>query len=89
MREILTYDGRQFEIRTVEEKPYTHYDLWSKDLNSGWSKTVVGSWADTRAEAEQEIAQSVIDAGWDRHPEAMLDADFDEMIARIDAENEE
>jgi hypothetical protein len=89
MREILTYDGRQFEIRSVEEKPYPHHDLWSKNLNSSWTKTVVSSYADTRKEAEQEIAQKVIDAGWDRHPEAMLDADFDEMIARMAAENEE
>ncbi len=89
MGEILTYDTRQFEIRAVEGGPYTRYVLWSKDLNSSWTRTVVSSLADTREEAEQEIAQQVIDACWDRHPEAMLDGDFDDMMARIAAENEE
>jgi hypothetical protein len=82
MSEILTYDGREFEIHTVRAKPFTRRELYSRDRNSQWLSTGVLSLADTRAKALREIALKVISARWDRHPEAMPDQDFDAMVAQ-------
>ena len=76
---ILTEDGREYEIREDDGI----FLLWSRQQvsNQKWGKTMILSAADTIAEAEAEIFAAVILARWPRHPEAMTDAEFDEITA--------
>lgn len=84
--EILTHDGREYDIRPEQDGGFT---LWSRQevANRGWTRTVIYSAADTMAEAEAEIFGRVIAAGWDRHPDAMTDADYDAMMADLAEED--
>jgi len=76
---ILTDDGREYEIREDDGG----YELWSRQqvANRPWEATVIFTVADTLEEAEAEIFAAVIRASWPRHPEAMTDAQFDEIAA--------
>jgi|GEM_PF-4657625 len=69
--EILTYDGREYEIR--QEHDGDGYRLWSRDQGRPWQKTVVFSLADQRSAAEAEIFHAVLVADWPGHPDAMTD----------------
>ena len=77
---ILTDDGRGYEICREDDGGYV---LWTRHqvANRPWKKTVLYSVAMTLAEAEAEIFAAVTSAGWPRHPEAMTDAQFDEIVA--------
>ncbi len=80
---ILNHDGADYEIRDGEWKGSKIYELWTRKqvANKPWTKTVVFSFSDTRAEAEAEIFAEVCAARWPHHPEAISDAQYDEMIA--------
>ena len=77
---ILTDDGRDYEIRPTTDGGFV---LWTRQqvANRPWAKTVVFSYADTFASAELDIFHAVISADWARHPEAMTDLQFDEIVA--------
>lgn len=81
---ILTDDGRQYEIR---EDPDGGFTLWSRQqvANKPWSPTVVFSIETEREKAETEIFQKVIVADWPRHPEAITDQRYQEMLANLEA----
>ena len=74
---ILTDDGHEFEIRASD----TGHDLWCRQqvTNKGWTRTVVFSLSDDRAEAEAEIFGKVIKSRWPLHPAAISDDDYDKM----------
>lgn len=86
MQQILWHDGGKFEIRESQFQNEPCFDLWCKSLYGGWTKTVVFSLAENFEAAEIEIARDVIDAGWNGHPEAMTDEQFDEMMAKFEAD---
>lgn len=90
---ILTYDGRQYEIRPDLDVDGSCFcsTLWSRQQVAGrdWAPTVATSIYDVREHREQveaEIWQQVIDAGWARHPEAMTDEAYDRMMAELEAD---
>lgn len=70
-RAILTYDGREFEIRPA---PGGCSELWARNAaRSGpWTRTVVWSLHDG-ALGERGIYRSVIERDWPGHPTAMED----------------
>ena len=80
---VLTYDGRDYEIRENEDGGYT---LWSRHpvANRGWEPTVVESRESNRDAAEAEIFEQVIHARWRRHPEAMTDEQYASMLADLE-----
>ena len=85
--EVLTDDGRQFDIRAAEDG--NGFELWTRQqvANKGWTQTVVYSVEDDRAAAEAEIFANVIAADWPRHPTVMTDQQYAEMQAEMaDAE---
>lgn len=84
---ILTADGRDYAIRPTGDGGFV---LWTRQqvANRLWAEPLLFSggrrvcfFADTLAEAEAEIFAAVIRARWPRHPEAMTDAEFDEIAA--------
>lgn len=79
--EVLTDDGREFDIRAAEDG--NGFELWTRQqvANKGWTKTVVYSVKDDRAAAEAEIFAKVIAADWPRHPTVMTDAQYAESQA--------
>lgn len=87
---ILTHDGADYEIREDGWRGSKIFELWTRKqvANKPWTKTVVFSLADTRAEAEAEIFAEVCAACWPRHPEAISDAQYDEMFAATNARGE-
>jgi hypothetical protein len=88
--EILTHDSAQYEIRADEHGE--GWILWSKSLNGRWTPTIFGSWQTDRDTAEAVILAEVVRAadtfnGWTA--EAIPQADWDEMQARLAEENAE
>ena len=81
---ILTHDGCDYEIRSAGER----FELWTRQevANVKWSRTVISSYAATSVAAEAEIYQTVVDAHWERHPEAMTDESYDLMLVEIASE---
>ena len=77
---ILTDDGSDYEIRPTKDGGFL---LWTRQqvANKPWTKTNVFSFADTLAEAGDEIFADVISTHWPRHPEAMTDEQFDAIAA--------
>jgi len=53
------------------------------------TKTVLFSLIEDEAQAENEVAERVIAAGWPRLPVVMTDEDFAQMLADAAEENEE
>lgn len=85
---ILNHDGGDYEIRTGEActgmlAGQHVYELWTRKqvANRPWTRTVVSVIEATLAEAEAAIYAAVIAAHWPRHPEAILDAQYDELTA--------
>ncbi|MGC8534907.1 MAG: hypothetical protein ACP5QR_05165 [Rhizomicrobium sp.] len=54
--------------------------------NRPWSRTVVMSYAENLEQAEAKIMREVIRADWPRHPYAITDVSYDEMMAELAAE---
>jgi hypothetical protein len=83
---ILTHDGADYEIREDGWRGSKIFELWTRKqvANKPWTKTVVFSLADTRAEAEAEIFANVCYARWPHCPEAMSDATYDAILAERD-----
>ena len=99
--EILTSDGREYDIRNAEDG----YVVWSRQqvANRPWARTTITSIKSDRAEAEADIfAQVVAAERWNGHPEAVergariqaaaqlardtfADADKDDLIDAIKA----
>lgn len=75
--EVLTDDGREFDIRAAEDG----YELWTRQqvANKGWTQTVVYSVKEDRTAAEAEIYAKVIAADWPRHPTVMTDQQYADM----------
>ena len=87
---ILTHDGAQYEIRPDDDGE--GWILWGKSLNGPWTASVFGSWAADRGTAEAEILADVVRSAdtANRWPaEAIPQADFDAMQARLAAEGVE
>ncbi len=90
--EILTHDGEQYEIRADEDGE--GWVLWTRHqtANRPWTQTIFGSWQTDRDTAEAVILAEVVRAadtfnGWTA--EAIPQADWDEMQARLAEENAE
>jgi hypothetical protein len=88
--EILTYDSARYEIRADDDGE--GWILWSKSLNGRWTPTIFGSWQTDRAAAEAVILAKVVRAaatfkGWTA--EAVPQAEWDEMQARLAEENDQ
>lgn len=91
--EILTDDGRDYELRAAEDGE--GFDLWSRQqvANRGWTKTRFFSLADSEDAAWAEIAQEVVDthdayAPGSHGPEVMTDAQYAEMLAQLAEDGE-
>ena len=96
MNETLTDDGYRYEIRKSEFQGAVCWDLYHSDgsANSTRSarhmvKTFIFSMIDDEAQAEQEIAERAIAAGWNGMPGVMTDEAFDAMLAQIAADDAE
>lgn len=85
--EILTSDSQEYDIREDEDGGFT---LWARQqvANKGWTRTVIFSVKDDRAEAEAEIFGQVIVADWPRHPTAMTDEAYRAMMADFEDDAE-
>jgi hypothetical protein len=81
--EILSDDGREWEVRPMEGGGWR---IWRRQQNRPWTATLVMSSADTKAEAEAEMFAEVCAARWPHHPEAMTDARYAAMIADLEAD---
>lgn len=93
MHTILTYDGYRYEIRRGEITGTPTWDLWhsSGSENSFGGarrmvKTVVFSMEEDEKAARADIAQQVINAGWERLPECVSDEDYDLYHAPVEDE---
>ncbi len=82
---ILNHDGADYEIREGEWQGSKIFELWTRKqvANKPWTKTGMFSFADTRAEAEAEIFGQVCITRWPHHPEAIPDAQYDEILAAM------
>lgn len=83
-RRILTYDGREFEVRPA---PGGCSELWARDAARAghWTRTVVFSLH--RGElGERGIFRSVVAADWPGHPSAITDAQADRLVEALDEE---
>jgi hypothetical protein len=79
---LLTDDSREYEIRQDADGSYW---LWDRQqvANRPWSRYPIGSYAETREEAEAEIFAEVI-SRWGRDgrgPEAISDEQYAALIA--------
>lgn len=94
---ILTYDGRDYELRPASKASPTMWNLYSKRQNRLWEGPcwtgsagdggrLICGWGQTEGEAWDEIAAQVLTASWGRHPSAMPDADYDAQVAEWKAE---
>ena len=85
---VLTYDGRDYEIRENEDGGYT---LWSRHpvANRGWEPTVVESRETNRDAAENEIMEVAIESEWPRRPLVMTDENYASILAERLADLEE
>lgn len=93
MHAILTDDGHQYEIRPEEDGD--GFRLWTSTYSrnstawSGLKESVVYSLKTDADEAELEIAEKVIAAGWPRKPEAMTDESHAAMMAELATDEDE
>jgi len=86
--EVLTDDGRDYDIRTAEDG--NGFELWTRQqvANKGWTRTAIYSVGDERATAEARIFAKVIAADWPRHPTVLTDQQYAEMLAEIGGNND-
>jgi hypothetical protein len=95
-QEILGYDGHDYELRRDGDAFQLFVSRGSRNSyggNRGLTEAYAGdrlvrSYAATEDAAWIEIAAKVIGAGWDNHPEAMTDAQYDETLAEIARDSE-
>lgn len=83
---IMTSDSRKWEIRPVDGGGFS---AWARQpvANRGWTETALYSAKDDRAEAEADIAGQIVNAErMAGHYEAMTDQSYDEMQARLAAD---
>ena len=90
--EILTYDGEQYEIRADEDGE--GWILWSRHetAHRPWTRTIFRSWQTDRDAAEAVILADVVRTactGERWKAEAVLQAEWDEVQARLVEENAE
>jgi multidrug efflux pump subunit AcrA (membrane-fusion protein) len=82
--EMLTDDGREFDIRAAADG--TGFDLWTRQqvANKGWTITAIYSVDTDRAAAEARIFAKVIAADWPHHPTVLTDQQYAEMLAELE-----
>lgn len=82
---VLTDDSQEYEIRSDEDGGFS---LWSRQqvANKRWTRTVIFSVKDDRAEAEAEIFDKVIAADWPRHPEVLTDQQYADMMSDFEGD---
>ncbi len=91
-REVMQYDGHQFEIRAAEDG--NGFELWTSQFSRNSTgggrplvKSVIYSVADDRDAAEAEIYRKVIaHADWWKGYSVMTDEDYAARKAIFDAE---
>jgi len=86
--EILTVDGQEYEIRPDSAGEY--WTMWGRQqvANKPWTATLIGTYG-TEDEARAEIFAHVVkEADGGRHwkAEAILQDEYDAMMARLAAE---
>jgi hypothetical protein len=70
-RAILTYDGREFEIRPARGGCS---ELWVRNAARSWPWNLTFIFSTARgAKAQRAIYQSVVESDWPGHPTAMPD----------------
>lgn len=81
--EVLTSDGREFDIRLADDG--NGFELWTRQqvANKGWTRTVIYSIEADRSAAEADIFSQVIAANWPRRPSVLTDAQYKEMLAQL------
>lgn len=81
-REILTSDGRQFDIRHADGL----WTLWScqEVANRRWTQTALSSARPSLKQAEDDIFEQTLSASWLGHYEAVTDKQYDEMLAGLE-----
>ena len=84
---ILTHDGEQYDIRETKYRGEPFFTLWTRKqiANRPWTATGVMSAAETLEQAEAEIWRRVIDARWERHPEALTDEEYEGTLIEAGA----
>jgi hypothetical protein len=91
---VLTHDGHDYEVRRVDDHWQLFVSQGSRNTSTGprgmtaaWDKNrLVLSYEQDEAAAYADIGRQVVTAGWNGVPEVMTDADFDAMLASIEAE---
>ena len=89
MREILTYDSNDYEIRTAEDGGGwklgpSQFSRASTLGGEPMVKSMVFSLDSDESAATDEIARRVIAAGWPRRPTAMSDESYDAVLKEIE-----
>lgn len=81
--EVLTSDGREFEIRLADDG--NGFELWTRQqvANRGWTCTALYSIEADRSAAEADIFAQVIAANWPGRPSVLTDAQYAEMRAEL------
>jgi hypothetical protein len=88
--EILTYDSAQYELRPEEDG--VGYRLWGREMNGRWSSYRFYSLASSLADAQAELMSDVVRTactGERWKAEAVPQAEWDEMQARLAEENDQ
>jgi hypothetical protein len=94
---MLMQDGHKYEIRKTVDNGEVCRHLWRTDdqITAEWRaealvKTVIFSALQDEMAAVESIASQVIDTEWTGLPRAMLDSDYQHMLAKLqeDAEDE-
>jgi hypothetical protein len=95
-REILTYDGHDYEVRLENDGWYYLFgSTGSRNSQSGLGKfnqsycngRILMEQASSEAEAFEKFAAKIIHNDWVRTPTAMTDADYDKQEADFAAQN--
>lgn len=87
-RELLGYDGFEYEIRRADDG--RGYELWVSRFSrnstcyNGLTRSVVFSISDDEAAATAEIYQRVIESGHWTGPDVITDEQYDRMIAEME-----
>ena len=91
-RELLGYDGHEWQIREAEGGGF---DLWISNFSrnsacyNGLTRSVIFSIKSDEAEAEADIFQRVVNSGFWTGLDYMTDADHARMIAEAEAEEDQ
>ena len=95
-QEILGHDSHTYELRHIAGAKCWQLFVsrgsaasfgGTRGMTEAYSnRRLICSYAATESEAWNQVAELVIGAHWEGHPEAMTDADYDAMMAEIEVD---